>query len=208
MWPVAAFKGEPGGQVALKILTEATDHSSINSLLVGHILSGESALLLLLSEEPLLAAVLALLLFCGLEVGIVVLGGVHLGHINLGGSGNHVGLVDAAEGHTVQLEGASHEEQARRELSEEHHTLALEATCKEDEDGSGGDGRAELGGVADNAARQRLGGILGGIVLGGLGGGGLSGLRGLGVLRELATVLLLDGPQTTAKSQQGERKMS
>lgn len=40
------------------------------------------------------------------------LGGVHGGHVHLSGGGDDVGLVDAAQGHAVQLEGAGHQQQA------------------------------------------------------------------------------------------------
>lgn len=103
------------------------------------------------------------------------------GEIDLGGGGDNVGLVDPPQGDTVDLEGSGNEEEtASLELLEEDDTLATEAAGEEDEDGSGGDGRAELGGAERLAAR--LGGldVLRGVVGGGRGGrddaGGAVGL--------------------------------
>jgi len=54
-------------------------------------------------EEGLKIAYLGLLGLGLLEVSVVDLAGVNLGDIDLGGGGNSVGLVDAAEGDTVDL---------------------------------------------------------------------------------------------------------
>jgi hypothetical protein len=82
---------------------------------------------------------------------------------DLGGGSDGEGLVDAAEGHSIDLVRASHEEQTGRELLQEHHPLSPEATGEEDEHGAGGDGGAQLGGLSDVAAREGHGDVLGGI---------------------------------------------
>mmetsp|Transcript_42080 Transcript_42080/g.134415 ORF Transcript_42080/g.134415 Transcript_42080/m.134415 type:complete len:237 (-) Transcript_42080:10-720(-) len=132
-----------------------------------------------------------------LEVSVVELLGVNLGHVHLGRGGNDVGLVHAAEGHAVGLEGARDEKEPRGQLLEEHNALALGGTGEEDEHGAGGDGRTKLGGLLHGVPVEGLGDILGRVELGRL----LGRLSRLGLRLghgEFATVLLLDGPQPAA----------
>lgn len=75
------------------------------------------------------------------------------GEVNLGRGGDNVGLVNATKGDTVDLEGTGHEEETRGELTENDNALASESTGEEDDDGSGDDGRTELGGL-DRLARD------------------------------------------------------
>jgi len=56
--------------------------------------------------------------------------------INLERRGNNVSCVDAAEGNTIDLEGAGDEEDTLLKGLEENHTLAAEATGEKDQDGA------------------------------------------------------------------------
>ena len=56
-------------------------------------------------------------------------------------------MVDAAEGHTVGLEGASDEEDALLELAQEDDALTAETSGEENEDGARGERFAVFGGV-------------------------------------------------------------
>jgi len=143
-----------------------------------HTEGGETHLLDLVEE---LLLVLHLLGLGAPEVGVIeLLVDLDAGNINLGRGGNDVRLVDTTEGNTVDLEGAVDQEEARLELLEEHDPPAAEATGEENENGSGGDVGAQLGG----------GGLLGLLVVD---GGGLSLVEAAGLLQghlALPTVLL------------------
>lgn len=98
------------------------------------------------------------------EGGVVEAGHVNLGHVDGGGGGDSVHLVHAAQRHAVDLEGAGHQQEARLELLEEHHALALEAASEDDEHGAGHDAGLELGAlVVALAGRQRLLDVVGGV---------------------------------------------
>jgi hypothetical protein len=77
--------------------------------------------------------------------------GVNTGDINLVGCGDNVAGVDAANGDTVDLEGAGDEENTLVEGVQEDDTLATEAASEENEDGAGDEGRAR-GGSTDGLA--------------------------------------------------------
>lgn len=105
--------------------------------------------LLALLEESLLG-----LLLGGLVLGEVILGGdllkglgVNSGDIDTGAGGDNVAGVDTAEGNTVDLEGAGDEEDTLVEVLEENDTLATEAASEEDQDGTGLEALAQLGGT-------------------------------------------------------------
>jgi hypothetical protein len=102
--------------------------------------------------------------------------------LDLGGGGNDVGLVDALEGDTVDLEGAGDEQQARLELLQEDNALATEATGQKDKDGTGDDGAAELGDTSVLAVLLGDGDILSGVEAGSLGGSNDAGSTVLGTL--------------------------
>jgi hypothetical protein len=57
--------------------------------------------------------------------------------VHLGGGRDDISRVHPSEGHSIDLEGAGHEERAFLQVLQEDDTLAAEATCEEDEDGSG-----------------------------------------------------------------------
>lgn len=157
-----------------------------------------------LSEELLLRGGLALGGRLG-EVRVVdLLVDLEVAELNLGGGGDNVGLVDPAERDTVDLVGAGHKQQSALELLQEDDAPACEAASKEDEDGAGGDGRAQLRGLGVLAALLGLADVLSRVeswrLLGGdktlatvvgtansdlLGGGGLSSSRLLRLFQAL-----------------------
>lgn len=105
--------------------------------------------LLALLEESLLGLLLSSLL-----LGEVAGSGdllddllVNSGDVNALGGGDNVAGVDTAEGNTVDLEGAGDEENTLLEVLEQDDTLAAEATSEENQDGTGLEGLADLGGT-------------------------------------------------------------
>lgn len=105
--------------------------------------------LLSLLEESLLGLLLGLLL-----LGEVVRSrdllqslGVNTGDVDALGGGDHVARVHPSERDAVDLEGAGDEENTLVEVLEEDDTLATEATSEEDQDGTGLEALAELGGT-------------------------------------------------------------
>lgn len=105
--------------------------------------------LLALLEESLLGLLLSLLLL-GEVVGsgdLLEGLGVDTGDVEALGGGDHVAGVDAADGDTVDLEGAGDEENTLVEVLEENDALATETTSEEDQDGTGLEALAELSGT-------------------------------------------------------------
>lgn len=92
------------------------------------------------------------------EVGVVELGHVNPGGVNLGAGRDDEGLIDTADRNAVDLVGAGHEEQARGELLEENNPLAPETTREEDENSPRGDALPKLGGLGNVAPEGREGG--------------------------------------------------
>lgn len=192
--PVTVLQGEAGGQVALNISRQSRQQGSIQSLLVGNVVSCQS-LLLLLTIKELLLVLLALLGLHGLEVAVSELVKVQGWQLHLGGGGNDVGLVHTPGGHTVQLEGTGDQQQAGGQLLQENNTLALEAASQQDEDSAGGDALAQLSGLVHGLVGQWLAHILSWVEAGRL-ASSCGRLLSLLVNGELATVLLLQGKQT------------
>jgi len=115
------------------------------------------------------------------KVGIVERGNVDAGNVDLGGSGDHVGLVDPTEGDAVDLVRASDEKEAGLERLQADDALSTEAASEKDEDGAGGDGGADLGCLlVILAGGEGALHIVGGVEASGLasGGGSLLGLLG------------------------------
>jgi hypothetical protein len=56
-------------------------------------------------------------------------------------------LVYPSQGNAVQLERAGDQHQSALQLLQEHDTLPVEAACEQDQDGAGGVGRVNVGGV-------------------------------------------------------------
>ncbi|KAI3483320.1 hypothetical protein L1887_53811 [Cichorium endivia] len=166
-------EGEGGGKVlghGGASLLDGGDDGLVERLLVGDLGLGVSLLVGGVGEEGGLGLGLGGLVL--LEVGVVdLVVDLDVRDVDLGRGGDHVGLVDAADGDTVHLEGAGDEQQTGVELLEEHDALAAEATGEEDEDGTGGDVGLELGGLVDLAAGLGLGSVNRGVEAGGLLGG-------------------------------------
>ena len=193
--PVAVAQGEPGAEVGLEVCREAGKDGGVHRLLVGNPLSRNSVLLKFILEEISLATLRPLLLL-SLEVRVIKLADVNLADIDLGGGRDDVAGVHTADGNSRELEGSSDKEQSRRELSKAHHPLSSKPSSEEDQDGSRGDGSPKLGLSAGKLALERLAHILSRVELRlGLGNDLLGGLR---VDWQLSSILLLDGPNTTA----------
>lgn len=182
MGPVVLGQTELRVQILLKhgLLRDDLKESGVDTLLVGLALVGDDGGLALVVEELLLGLGSVTL---GLGEVTVVDGGGDLdgGDVDLGGGGDDVGLVDALQGNSVDLVGAGDEEEARVEDLEADGPLSAEAAGEEDDDGSRGDGGADLGGGAGSLP----GGLGDGDVVSGvhagrlsLGGDGLGGLLG------------------------------
>jgi len=77
---------------------------------------------------------------------------VEAGDVDLVGGGDDVSGVDAAQGDTVDLEGAGDEENTLVEVLEEDNALAAESASEKDQDGAGLQrlaGSPSTGGLAD-----------------------------------------------------------
>lgn len=105
--------------------------------------------LLSLLEEGLLR-----LLFCGLVLGEVVRSRhllesrlVNATNVDTLAGGDHIAGVHPTEGNTVDLEGSGNEENTLVEVLEEDDTLATEAAGEEDQNGTGLEALADLGGT-------------------------------------------------------------
>ena len=81
-----------------------------------------------LCEELLVLALLGSLF--SLEESIVNLAHIDTSQLDLGAGSDGVGLVHSSEGHTIDLVGASHQEQAGCELLQEHNSLSSESACE------------------------------------------------------------------------------
>ena len=79
--------------------------------------------LLLLLEDLTLGGLALLGLDAVEELVVDVLAQAHLADVDLGRGGDRVDFVDAAQRATVELERASHEQETRLELLEEHDAL-------------------------------------------------------------------------------------
>lgn len=129
-------------------------------LLLGLPVVRQELLLLTLTEEFLLLGVLAGSLGLG-EVGVVDgLGDRDTGQVDLGRGGDDVGLSDSSEGDTVESERTRDKQETRVQLLQEDDSLSSESTGQEDEDGTGGDGRSELGLADGLSADLGLGDVL------------------------------------------------
>lgn len=149
-------------------LLDVGQQGGVNGLLLRLPLVGQELLLLTFTEELLLLGFLAGSLGLG-EVGVVDgLGNGNTGQVNLGGGGDNVGLGDSSQGDTVESERTRDEQETGIELLQEDDSLSSESTGQEDEDGTGGDGRSELGLADSLSAGLGLGDILGGVELGSL----------------------------------------
>jgi hypothetical protein len=154
------------GEASLKVrlhergLGNLGHDDGVNGLLGGDESGGNGSLLLLLTVESLLR--LLAVLSGALEHGVSNSGNVNLGDVDGGLGSNDVRSDNAAKRDTVDLVGASDEEETRLELLQEDNASTSVATGKEDENSAGGDGGTELGGgVLSLAGLQGLGDALG-----------------------------------------------
>ena len=104
---------------------------------------------------------------------LAILQGTYLdtGDVNVCRGSDHVRLVNASQGNTVDLVGAGHQQQSTLQLLQEDNTLSTETTSEEDKDGAGGDGGTEGGGFGGLAALLGYADIFSGVETGSLGGG-------------------------------------
>lgn len=65
-------------------------------------------------------------------------------------------LVDTPQWHTIDLERACHQKQARVQLLEEYTSLALKSASQQDQNGSRLDAGPQLGWVPDNTPLEWL----------------------------------------------------
>ena len=75
------------------------------------------------------------------------LGNVDTSNADGGGGADSVNLVNALEGHSVDLVGTSHEEQAGLELLKENDSLSSESAAEEDENAARLETLSKLGSV-------------------------------------------------------------
>jgi hypothetical protein len=103
---------------------------------------------------------------------LAILRGTYLdtGDVNVCRGSDHVRLVNASQGNTVDLVGAGNQQQSTLQLLQEDNTLSTETTSEEDKDGAGGDGGTEGGGFGGLAALLGYTDILSGVETGSLGG--------------------------------------
>lgn len=117
--------------------------------------------LLALLEESLLGLLLSLLLLGEVLGGRDLLQSllVNTGNVDALGGGDRVAGVDTAEGNAVDLEGTGNEENTLVEVLEEDDTLATETASEQDQDGTGLEALADLGGtqrLADLYAETKM----------------------------------------------------
>ena len=113
---------------------------------------------LALLEESVLASLLGSLVL-GEVASLASLlhdGVIDTSDIHLGRGRNDVPGVYPSEGNAVNFEGTSDEEDTLLEVLEDDNTLATEATSEEDDDGTGSEGRANLGRADGLASLESL----------------------------------------------------
>jgi hypothetical protein len=156
-----------GGQVLAEEggLDNSVEDSLINGLLVSS-LGGRDGLgtFLLRSKEFLRFGSSRLL-----EVSVVELG-IDGTDFDLGGGGDHVGLIDTTKRDTVDTERTSDEEETRVELLQHNHTLSTVTTGQEDDNGARGNGGTETGSLGNLARLLGLRDVFGRVELAGLDG--------------------------------------
>ncbi len=117
------------------------------------------------------------------EVGIIDIGNVDLAHIDLGRSGNNIGLVDSAKRNAINFVRSGDEQKSRFQRLQAHNTLSTETPTEEDANGSWGEGGTNTGRVVLLCPGVFWSGdVVGGVVARRLarGGGSLHGLLGTG----------------------------
>jgi len=149
MRSVAFAQGEGRADVSRKVggLLNGLCDSYVDLLLIGFAKFRDRLLLRLLSclIELLLLGFLGLLVLS--KVFLVKLIQLNAGDVNDSGGCNNVAGVNTAEGNTVELEGASNEDDTAREGFQVDDALSTESTGEDDEDCTGLEGGAEGGGL-------------------------------------------------------------
>jgi hypothetical protein len=126
-----------GGLLLLSHVSVLSRSSSIVNTYLGLLALLEERILtrlvggLVLGEVTVLASLLDNLLVYALQV-------------DLGGGGNDISGVYSSKGNTVDFEGTGNKEDTLGEVLEDNDALAAEATSKEDDDGTGLEGLANL----------------------------------------------------------------
>lgn len=182
--PVMLSKSKVGSKVVLQKGSglNSLEYSGINLLLVSLALIGDNSGLGGIIGEKSFLTISRLLGNTG-KVSIVNAGHINSTNINLGGGSNAVGLVDTTERNTVNLVGSSNKKKTRIQSLQADNTLSTETSREEDNDGSGGEGGADLGCVLLlGAGVLGLWHVVSGVVTSGFAGGGgsLGGLLGAG----------------------------
>jgi len=175
MRSVAFAQGEGRANVSRKVggLFDDPCNCCVDLLLVGFADLGDGLLLRLLSplKEFLLLGLLGLLVLD--KVLLVKLAQVDAGNVNDSRGCNNVAGVYAAEGNTIELEGASNEDDTAREGLQVDDALPTESAGEDDEDCAGLEGGAESGRLLSFANLLVDWFVFGGIPLARLLGGNL-----------------------------------
>ena len=144
MGPVVLSKAESGSHILCEhgvfLVLDILDECSINSLGSLSACVVDDGLLAL--REQLLVVLLILL---GTdEVFVGDLGHIDASNVDLGAGGNGVDLVDAFEGNSIELLGASNEEETAWESLEHNNSGSTISTRKQDKNLAGFNTFAEL----------------------------------------------------------------
>ena len=194
--PVTLRKREGSRKVLgqeLVTLLDSLEELLVERLLVRNPVLGNRCLVGRVCEERRLSLHLGGLLTA--EVCVVELSvHIHAANVHLRAGGNHVSLVDAANRHTVKLEGARNEKKTALELLQEDDTTTTEAASKEDEYSAGGDTVTQLGRLGGLAHHLLGADVVGGVEARRLGGRHVTLATVLGatdgLLNELSSGLL------------------
>merc|ERR1719231_349752 len=116
-------------------LLDATHHRGVHRLLRLHPRRLQLRLLILAREE--LIVLLRLRLLRAREEGVVHLADINTLDVDRSRGADAVGLVDSPQRHAIQLVRAGDQQQARRQLLQEHDALAAEAAAKQDQHAAG-----------------------------------------------------------------------
>lgn len=179
MWPVGAAEAESRAEVVGKVslLLDSGKKSLVDGLLVGNTVLGGLLLLdvcqywravqgvqsthlggLALLEESFLALLLGDLVLGEVTslAGLLEDAVVNTGDVHGGRGRNNVAGVHPSEGDAVDFEGTGDEEDTLLKVLEDDDTLAAETASEEDDDGSGLEGRANLGRAGGLAGLEEL----------------------------------------------------
>lgn len=175
---LSVFEGEAGAQILSEVL-DLSNTGNEGSIKLGLSVSlgldigflsvtklgsaGEAYLSFVLEELVVLSS--GLLTGFGEEfVSDVV--GRDSSQVDLSRGGDHVGLVDSAEGDSVDLVGSGHKEKAAVQLLDEDNSSSSEASGKDDQYGTGGDALSESGRFGNSVGSLEEGlNVVAGVIL-------------------------------------------